>query len=521
MFKFTLIILSIFSLNTHAADVSMTLTEYLAQPANPMKIDISTDASQSSTLFVTAAAGGILKLKTKSGDIFTLVIPPKALQADTEITMMAISKLVNNSLAIKTNISGVDLSPEGLEFLKPASLTITTAKPIDPSIVVALTTNNDGTEASLAFIDPKNTDPNSATLNLFHFSTYSIFGSQTARESISKAFNSLTSNRIQSYLADQMAKQKNGQAVDKDFLWDSIKEAYDKVLHPQVNNIESCAGGIDVIRNFLLLTRQGQLLGVNTDYIIDDKVFEIARAKTGNKCKEQAYKACYEDHRPFDLYYYTLSYLRQNQLMGVYNDPIDTILSELTLKCMNFDVEVFSTLSMPKEAGVSVTAMGKASVSLPNIFEAIVSKGIMQVKKMEFNPEGINCSVKSLINPEEKLVIIMGMNDMRFDQSLGVSMSPLTPKSNAVFTCNDEDGNKFDIPLPATSPSDNTSFWGGMFQAFHSMATKNEYNVKKSRYEFYKWNVLYGELFAEKHYKRTFEEMDEETDFYIYHRPKP
>jgi hypothetical protein len=116
----------------------------------------------------------------------------------------------------------------------------------------------------------------------------------------------------------------------------------------------------------------------------------------------------------------------------------------------------------------------------------------------------------------------MKMIDLRFDQSLGVFMYPLTPKGSAVFACKDEDRTSIDIPIPGNmgGTGNDFSFWGGMFQAFHSMPTSNEYNENKVRYEFFKWNVLYKDLFAEKHYKRTMDDLTEETDFFIYHRPK-
>jgi hypothetical protein len=40
---------------------------------------------------------------------------------DTEITMKAISDFSESSLDIKTTVLGVNLSPEGLEFLKPVT----------------------------------------------------------------------------------------------------------------------------------------------------------------------------------------------------------------------------------------------------------------------------------------------------------------------------------------------------------------------------------------------------------------
>lgn len=502
------------------AENPMRLTDYLAQPASPMKVNIVLDEAQTTSLKIKAQDGGTLKLKTKSGDEFTLSIPPLALSADTEITMTAISKFSESTLNLSTSASGVSLSPEGIEFLKPVTLTIVRATPIDSSIIVPVTTYADGSEASLASIDPKPTDANVVNLTLFHFSTYTIFGSQTARETISKAFNSLTTNRISSYIADQLTRQKNGLPVDKDFVWDSMKEVVDKVLTPQLNNIESCAGGIDVIRAILGLTRQGQLLGLNTDYLIDPSKLEVAQKKTGNKCKERAFKACYDEHRPFDVFNNTITYLRQNQLMGIQNDPIEKELSDLTLKCLNFDIEIFSTFSLGSN-DMGISTMGKANIKLPNLFEPFITTGTVQVKKFDFNPDGLTCTQKSMVNPPEDVKISLFMNDMRFDQSLGLYISPLTPTAKAVFTCVAEDGTKMDIPLPGGmgSPDDSLSFWGGLFQTFHSIATKNEFNPKKGRYEIWKWDVHYSELFAEKHYKQTYQEMDEETDFFIYHRP--
>jgi hypothetical protein len=55
---------------------------------------------------------------------------------------------------------------------------------------------------------------------------------------------------------------------------------------------------------------------------------------------------------------------------------------------------------MTKDSGVAVTALGKVNIFLDELL-APQSKGIIQVKDIQFQPDGLKCNQKFIDNPAE------------------------------------------------------------------------------------------------------------------------
>ena len=513
-----------FALCAHA---ELTLKEYLEQPAHPIDAKIKVDETKKVTVLIKAKEGGELELTNTRGDNFKLTIPAEALLLDTEISLSEISTFENSVLNFSQTPSGVEISPDGLALFKVATLTITPKIKISPKELAAFTSNASGMDVHFA-----NINSNGATgpieLSLLHFSNYSIYSSLTVRESIRSASMSLSKNRISNWIANQLQLKKNGENYDQEFFENSIKDWINSVLKPMINDIGSCAAGRATIVELYGSERQAELLGLDIKKHIDINFREVLFNKTYNYCYEETERACYQDHRPFDVLHAGLSAARQSMLMLDYLNPFAIKMLNLSEKCLNFEFEMYSKMTGgDSSSGVSVTAKAKFPFNYDSYGRPLKITGPIQVMDMQMFTEGSDteCSLTSLSAPPVDMTIThFGMADMRFDQTLWVNLANLIPPSQGNFLCiitDPDTGHKtpFPISMPPGGPTEN-SFWGGMLVATHHLGKARDYNMEKGQLEPRKWNVHYGDIFATKDYDQKVEEVTEKTNIIIYHRPK-
>lgn len=496
------------------------LVDYLNQSSASINLKVATDSNFEVEVAVTAKQPATMQLKGKDGTVYTLEIPADALLENATIKMTEIKHLGQNNFQITHNPYGVVLEPSGLEFAKPARLIIDLAKPIPTQTMVPISGMHNGDDISLAMIDiNENLDPNKVTLMVSHFSTYSIFGSLTARETIFRAFNELTKNRISSWFADQVIKAKEGRPFDPDYFKKTLVDGFDLVVKPRLLNFTSCEGGRLALQDYLSWQRQAQLLGFEMDTSGQVPYARVATTKAASLCYDQAKLACYVDHRPFDVLVMALGFARQSALIGMNNDSEVDRLLELASKCINFEIEVTSSLTITDSYTMIAKGTGRFMVLNRDFFNPFVD-GMIKIVDVKMHDMD-DCTLVGIDAPEaDFLMKKIFMNDIKFDQSLGVFINPISPKSNAHFECPIGDGSSFPISIPGTpEPSE---IFGGFYMMLHSQPTANEFNPKKGYYEMFKWNVLHGEKFATKSYKRSVPafNLEENTEFTIYHRPR-
>jgi hypothetical protein len=112
------------------------------------------------------AKGGQVILTLPSGVAYNLNIPKGALLNDQEISMVPITRIDGMRLSGGL-IGGVQLEPEGLELLTPATLTITVPKGYDPKQMVGFGYHGEGDGFHL---DLASGDGKTITLPIFSFS---------------------------------------------------------------------------------------------------------------------------------------------------------------------------------------------------------------------------------------------------------------------------------------------------------------------------------------------------------------
>ena len=498
-----------------------SLVDLLNKAPSPLHSKITTDEKIFVKSQVTKAAGGTLVLTNAKGDRFTLIIPALALRQDLEITMSAISKIESPELGAIDNPAGVQLEPLGEEFLKPLTLKIELAQPISLSEQIPTASEIDGREMHLATRSLSSSlSTQTAELSLHHFSSYSILSSPSFYEKLKHAVASAKRDRIAAWTAEQIEKDKRGEPVDRSYFERAIREGWETAVKPMLNDIQTCQGGIDAIAVAIGVERQIQILGLNDNITLEPHVLEVAKHKTTYLCIENAKKACYQDHRPFEVRVMALSLARQNALLGDPNNPLVAKIEQLAIKCLKFEIEITSKMTTktgPDE--ISLTAKGAAKFSHLDLYGSTTSEGQIQIIDAQAKPKDLNCSLKSLQAAPQELIIHDFGYSVKHDRALGLLIGPLMPGSDAKFSCTSPDGIKFPLKIP--------SLWPSLFQQIHSQPRNNEYIPQRQAYRIYSWDIFWNEYFANKTYKRTYqgnsspdEQIIEDTELKAYHKPE-
>ena len=129
-------------------------------PSLPSKVSVTLDSAHAATAAVSADSGATL-----SAGAATLTVPPGAVAQATTVTMTPVSKLGG----LKGQIVGaVQFKPDGLQFVKPVTLTIEVPS---TSGLKAFTYAGNGTDFHLY---PVKIAGGKATVDLIHFSGYGV-----------------------------------------------------------------------------------------------------------------------------------------------------------------------------------------------------------------------------------------------------------------------------------------------------------------------------------------------------------
>lgn len=500
-----------------AYSYSPGLADYALDVAQPL--DLKTKLVEAKTVShkIERSKGGVLALTLSNGALAELAIPVDALEQDTEITMTELD-VESGQLQATTDFYGVHLEPAGLQFKLPAQLKWTFPQSIKDQELVAIGARGMGESVYLTPTVEKSYSGQSVsqvTHKISHFSAYAAFGSVSERERIFRSRTTEIHDRILSWLANEVLKYPNG-IIPEDVMKKASQEMYERVIRPRLNSIESCDNGMRVLADRVRWT-MFNFAGFKYVPSADElQMLEQARTRTTQLCLEQARKVCYEEHRPFNVIEIMSRVRAHYFLEDAPETPVMRELIDLTVKCFSFEWKIASTITVV-DGGEPVQrnkAEGEGYFRLVDEWLNFDSNGSIQVKTDENFNEG--CSLKKLENPVAPLKMkAIKLLDLKFDQSLEVQFSEFSPQHNATYECKfGEDSMTFEYPGSLIS------VWGGFFHTLHTQPTQNEWSDKLNAFQFFKWNVTYQEKFAEKFYKRTSNELEEDTHFIIFHRPR-
>jgi hypothetical protein len=90
----------------------------------PINARATLDQSRAVSATVTAATGGALSVKAAKGTTMTITFPPNAVLEDTVVTAVPVKKLAGR-FTTRGLLAGVQLSPDGLQLVQPATVRFT------------------------------------------------------------------------------------------------------------------------------------------------------------------------------------------------------------------------------------------------------------------------------------------------------------------------------------------------------------------------------------------------------------
>ena len=240
------------------------------QPPNPINVSATVDKAHSVGGLITAKSGGSLTTKGADGSEFTLTVPANALLGDQPVTMTPILSVAGLPLSGGFG-AAVQLSPEGLVLLQPATLTIKPARQIPVAQQTGFAYHGSGQDFYLYPLNSVST----VTLSLVHFSGYGVGSGTAPTFNPSDALAELQS-AIAALAVAERARVLMGEDPDPQFIQeelDLIQQCFLQVVQPLLEqakvNLADQEAVKDAIAKALGWERIEELLGRS-----DDKVFQ-------------------------------------------------------------------------------------------------------------------------------------------------------------------------------------------------------------------------------------------------------
>ena len=240
-------------------------------PARPITVYPLLDSADAVTGSISAANGGRLAL-TANGASFTLEVPAGALETDTNITMTPLQSLEDHPFD-GGFAAGVQLGPEGLTFLKPATLTIVPATPVPIAREATFAANDLGDQFRLY---PVEITPPNPTFKVLHFSIYGV-GDSSSDEPPGNPTDTMAAleQQVQNIFREArrryFVEQDDGLLTEEEInrLIDIGEHYYDVVVKPlliEALNLKGCTNlekKREAVKIALLWMRQMELMGVD------------------------------------------------------------------------------------------------------------------------------------------------------------------------------------------------------------------------------------------------------------------
>lgn len=265
--------------------------------AEPLNVTVVLDeASAASSTF--SPNGSSMTLTAADGTVFTLDVPPGALDADTAITMTAV-KSITGALLNSETVAAVQLEPSGLFFNEFVTLTVIPAQeiPVENQIIFAY--EGTGQDYHLAIVDPTS---RAIKIKLLEFSGAGV-GSGGDKEWAANLQRQASDSRVR--IQNEVAKLLQTERIDQLLgsegnaeVWSILKsyleKYYDQVIQKEMVAAElDCKYAEKAIQDLIGLERDNELLSLNGEAngeiipIVDDLSGKIAKLeKIGKECNK-------------------------------------------------------------------------------------------------------------------------------------------------------------------------------------------------------------------------------------------
>ncbi len=329
------------------------VTPYTLQPGGaPLEVTVALDTARAVTQDV-PLTGGTLTATGADGSTYTLSIPANALAQATRITLTPVAQVSNLPLGETSRTSlGVQMEPSGLQFVNPATLTITPAAASAVPLASQLFVQWDGTGQKLALAAP---NPRSAEIQLsvMHFSGMGVVrskGLDADIEPVRQRIGGDAERRIQSAAAEALHRERQAQLLGVDAgaaglraqMTRLFNEFRQQVVLPRIAAApSSCAAARLALITVIGVERQRQLLGVEGDTGFDSEASGLM-AVAAEVCMKEEFEICRDEHVLTRIIPARLGLERQAQLLGLGEGAFASIDRYVT-GCLKFELDFFST----------------------------------------------------------------------------------------------------------------------------------------------------------------------------------
>lgn len=239
-------------------------------------------------------AGGSVSLTSADGSKFTLDVPAKALEHETEIAMTAIKTLDGSPLDTNTP-TAVQLEPSGLLFNELLTLTIVPAKAIPIEKQVMFGYEGDGEDYHMMPVDAKSKEIKIRLMGFSGAGVGSASDSAWAGHMMIHASNASTRLLHEFGKATQLARSEalrgNETTTTEELFKPFIKDFIDQVVLVEMTaSMVDCRNAQKALNDLIFIERQTQLAGLADSGTGSPKFQERAETllKIGKECKKTA-----------------------------------------------------------------------------------------------------------------------------------------------------------------------------------------------------------------------------------------
>ena len=489
-------------------------------PNDPYNITVTLDpAIQAEATIPTS--GGYVGVTGADGTYYQLDIPDGALLEDTLIRLTPVTQI--NGMPFGSNPMAVQIEPEGLQLYAFAVLTITPAQsiPVDQQI----TFGYQGIGENLVLTAPV-VSSSEIKIQLQHFSGYGVTTGFLADVAPVRArIGGDAEARIQSAVAEQLMKSRQAQSSGSgdtsqlDFT-DYFKQYLDQVVNPRIAAAgESCAAGKLAIQTVLGYERMRQLLGMSdgTDNMFNDSGLMETVA---NVCMKEEYEMCRDQHIIHRIIPAWLGVERQHALLGLTEDggttPALEQAKDYVRRCLTFRLEFHSAGVFNDPGGGGYDSTVDAVINLQFNTEDMSIHAQAPLVNTEFEFRVSDCNVTSnrgdgtfnAISLEYISDTHSPTDAVGYVRDFKLIYDPGTTSESFSVACPDGFGNYSSLPTP---------LWSGVFIPLHH----DEYSTTDNGYIADTWEILGGELFAQKEWIKddAANNINETGTFKLYHTP--
>jgi len=485
--------------------------------------------------------GGSVTATGADGTVFTLQLPPDALPAPETVTLVPVSRLDHFPFS-EGLVAGVEIEPEGLDLMVPATLTIrpNSSPPVDRTLPYSY-----GRGGEDFILYPRDVDTSSLRLPLVRFAGYGVGqGDPTeAASQVERVPSGPLAPYLQRYAQAVLLRVRGliSQAELAERLAQIHRDAVDERIRPLFTpvggspvferKVEMCRlGDWDFrtgIRVGMEIERQREMMGNATDEqaALDPFIENI------KVCIQEAFDRCVTNKDPYEVLL-ILQFTRQLQLLGL-DDELLTTYTEGSFveRCLRFELDFESKVLLETNfEGASLTtrqkyraqhvplrfSYGGNSYADREVFEGACTLLPVDVS-LDVSHQSEDCHV-TVGSPVKGWfdagAMWIGVQEQTTRSSVKLLYFPSSPPVGVTLRCGGSS-----LPFPVLE-------FGVDYLTLHQNEVSSNYLIMAPDWEQLRFGPgpsQNGEFFARKTYQRTMsvEEgtLTEETWFFLKHTP--